>query len=50
MKPENRPSAAEALQHPWIQQANEQITNIANDLAVSALSNLQNFNAQSKLK
>lgn len=46
----DRPSAAEALKHPWIEQANEQISNVSNDVAMSALSNLQNFNAKSKLK
>jgi calcium-dependent protein kinase len=50
MNSEKRPSAADALNHPWIQQANEQIANIANDVAISALSNLKNFNAKSKLK
>ena len=50
MNMEKRPSAQEALKHPWIQQANEKFNNVSNDLAVSALSNLQNFNARSKLK
>merc|ERR1711935_996516 len=46
-----RPSADEALKHPWIEQANAQTTaNVSNDVAMSALTNLQNFNAQSKLK
>ena len=45
-----RPSAADALKHPWIEQANEQISNVSNDVAMTALSNLQNFNAKSKLK
>jgi len=48
---QKRPSANEALQHPWIAQAN-QLTkeNVSSDVAMSALTNLQNFNAQSKLK
>ena len=50
MDVDKRPSAAEALKHPWIEQANEAIGNISNELAVTALSNLQNFNARSKLK
>jgi len=46
-----RPSAGEALLHPWIQQANEMANaNVSTDVAISALTNLQNFNAKSKLK
>jgi len=46
-----RPSAAEALQHPWIQQANQASKeSMSSDVAMSALTNLQNFNAKSKLK
>lgn len=46
-----RPSAAEALLHPWIQQANQQTKEtVSTDVAMSALTNLQNFNAKSKLK
>merc|ERR1711935_231697 len=46
-----RPSADEALRHPWIEQASTLTReNVSNDVAMSALTNLQNFNAQSKLK
>jgi len=46
-----RPSAEEALKHPWIEQASIHIKeNVSNDVAMSALTNLSNFNAQSKLK
>ena len=46
-----RPSADEALQHPWIKQANAlSKENLNADHAMSALTNLQNFNAASKLK
>jgi calcium-dependent protein kinase len=46
-----RPSAQEALNHPWIQQA-QQLTkeSVSSEVAMSALTNLQNFNAKSKLK
>ena len=48
---DKRPSAEEALQHPWIIQANEQSKeSVTSDMAMGALTNLQNFNAQSKLK
>jgi len=48
---EKRPSAEQALQHPWIQQASEmQRESLASEVAMSALTNLQSFNAQSKLK
>jgi len=46
-----RPTAAEALNHPWIQQALEHaVQNVSSDVAISALTNLSNFNARSKLK
>jgi calcium-dependent protein kinase len=46
-----RPTAEQALKHPWIEQANALTKeNLSNDVAMSALTNLQNFNAQSKLK
>jgi len=46
-----RPTAEQALKHPWIEQANALTKeNVSNDVAMSALTNLQNFNAQSKLK
>jgi calcium-dependent protein kinase len=46
-----RPSAEQALKHPWIEQANILTKeNVSNDVAMSALTNLQNFNAHSKLK
>ena len=48
---EKRPSAGQALQHPWILKVNElQKTNLSADVAMGALKNLQNFNASSKLK
>jgi len=48
---DKRPSAQEALSHPWIVQANQQQKDaVSNDMAMGALTNLQNFNAQSKLK
>ena len=48
---DKRPSAEEALQHQWILQANElQKESVSADIAMGALTNLQNFNAQSKLK
>jgi len=48
---EKRPSAEQALQHPWILQANElQKESVTGEMAMGALTNLQNFNAQSKLK
>ena len=48
---DKRPSAEQALQHPWIVQANEQSKeSVTSDMAMGALTNLQNFNAQSKLK
>ena len=48
---DKRPSAEEALTHQWIQQANEaQKESVKADVAVSALTNLQSFNAQSKLQ
>ena len=43
---DKRPSAEEALQHPWILQANElQRESVSADVAMGALTNLQNFNA-----
>ena len=49
--PAKRFSAVDALKHPWIEQANAQTKeNVSSDVAMSALTNLQNFNAQSKLK
>jgi hypothetical protein len=46
-----RPSAAQALTHPWIVEANKLTTaNLQSDVAMNALSNLQNFNANSKLQ
>ena len=48
---EKRPSAEQALQHPWIKQAHEaQVANLQKETALDALTNLQNFNASSKLK
>jgi len=48
---DKRPSAEQALQHPWIQKVNElQKTALSSDVAMGALKNLQSFNAQSKLK
>ena len=48
---EKRPSAEQALNHPWIMQAKEMITSsVSQDVAMGALTNLQNFNASSKLK
>jgi len=46
-----RPSAEQALKHAWIEQANtQQKENVSNEVAMSALTNLQNFNATTKLK
>ena len=46
-----RPSAEQALQHPWIVEANKlQNESVSTDVAMNALSNLQSFNANSKLK
>jgi calcium-dependent protein kinase len=46
-----RPSAELALKHPWIEQANTLTKeNVSNEVAMSALTNLQNFNATTKLK
>jgi calcium-dependent protein kinase len=46
-----RPSAEQALKHPWIQEANKlQNEAVSSDVAMNALTNLQSFNANSKLK
>ena len=46
-----RPSAEQALKHPWIVEANKlQNESVSTDVAMNALSNLQSFNANSKLK
>jgi calcium-dependent protein kinase len=48
---DKRPSAEQALQHPWIVEANKLTTaNLQSDVAMNALNNLQNFNANSKLQ
>jgi calcium-dependent protein kinase len=48
---DKRPTAEAALQHPWILKVNElQRESLNTDMAMGALKNLQNFNAQSKLK
>jgi calcium-dependent protein kinase len=49
--PQKRPSADQALKHTWIEQANTMTKqNVSYDVAMSALTNLQNFHATSKLK
>jgi serine/threonine protein kinase len=46
-----RPTAEQSLNHPWIVQATESsLLDIKSDVAISALTNLQNFHARSKLK
>jgi len=48
---DKRPSAEQALQHPWIlnaQKASKEA--LSQDVAMGALSNLKSFNADSKLK
>jgi len=46
-----RPDAAAALMHPWIVESNKLTTeNLQSDVALNALTNLQNFNANSKLQ
>ena len=46
-----RPSAEEALKHPWIAEANKLANqSVSGDIAMNALTNLQSFNADSKLK
>ena len=46
-----RPSAEQALEHPFLKQAHDQIINsLDKDTAIGALNNLKNFNASSKLK
>lgn len=48
---DKRPNAEGALKHAWIQQANDlQKEAVQTDVAMSALTNLKSFNAQSKLK
>ena len=48
---DKRPSAEQALKHPWIQQAvDATMDKVSSDVAISALTNLSNFNAKSKLK
>jgi calcium-dependent protein kinase len=48
---DKRPSAEQALQHPWIQNAQQaQKDAVSQDIAMGALSNLKSFNADSKLK
>jgi calcium-dependent protein kinase len=48
---DKRPSAEDALKHPWIVEANKLTTaNLQSDVALNALTNLQNFNANSKLQ
>ena len=48
---DKRPTASKALEHPWIQQAHAASKeNVSSDVAISALTNLSNFNAKSKLK
>ena len=47
----SRPSAEQALEHPWLKQAHDAIINsLDKDTAIGALNNLKNFNANSKLK
>jgi calcium-dependent protein kinase len=49
--PDQRPSAAQSLNHPWIQEATQQqMEKLDSNAAVSALTNLKSFNAESKLK
>lgn len=49
--PNKRPSAQQALQHPWIVQAGSQLTKeMSPEVAARALENMQAFNADSKLK
>ena len=48
---DKRPTAAEALQHPWIANAQQAQKDAVNqDMAVATLNNLKNFNSSSKLK
>jgi len=46
--PEQRPSADEALRHPWITEMS--VVQIDSTVAMGALSNLKNFRADQKLK
>lgn len=49
--PDQRPNAAQALNHPWIQEAKTAaLEKLDSNVAVSALTNLKSFNAESKLK
>lgn len=52
--PDDRPTAAEALQHPWLQNSRKEVKGAfkkrASDTTRSFLNNLQNFNSTSKLK
>ena len=46
-----RPSAEDALKHSWIAEANKLANQaVSGDIAMNALTNLQSFNADSKLK
>ena len=48
---DKRPSAEQALKHPWILNAQQaQKDAVSQDVAMGALSNLKSFNANSKLK
>ncbi len=46
--PEQRPSAEEALKHPWITEMST--VSVDSSVAMGALSNLKNFRADQKLK
>lgn len=46
--PEQRPSAEEALKHPWITDLSS--TTVDSSMAIGAFSNLKNFRADQKLK
>ena len=51
MDVDKRPSAEEALNHPWIKEADKLMqNNVSPDEAKNALKNLTNFHNQSKLK
>lgn len=53
-EPNNRPTAEQALQHPWLQNSRKRVSSAfkkrATDSTRSYLNNLKNFNATSKLK